>query len=115
MKSSNSSPGIRQLNDRFRQQVQWPEIPGAVIFSRRIHALPEAQRLLVVEGLRDFGFPDYEPEDSDHRSGRFDVPGVGTVEWFILYYEPLTLSQSQDPADVTVTVRLLSVRMAGES
>lgn len=114
MKSSERLPTIRRLNDRFRQQIQWSEIPGAVIFSKGIHRLPEAQRLSIVQQLRDFDYPDYEPDDSHHRSGRFNVPDVGTVEWFILYYEPLTLRFSKDPADVTVTVRLLHVQLAEE-
>lgn len=103
-----------ELNDRFRRQAEWREIPGVVIFSKRIHELPQRQRRAILEKLRNVEFPVYESPDSEHQIGEFDVPGVGRIFWGIRYLDYRLLYDSKDPANLTITVRVLRVRFDDE-
>ena len=99
---------IRQLNDAFRKSF----LGGRVVTTLGIANLDNlAEVLQRVRHYNDFT-PDNDPH-REHDFGAFDSGGH-TIVWTIDYYG-LDLDQgSPDPADDTVTARVLTVMMASE-
>lgn len=102
---------IAELNDLLRTTF----LTGKVVLTEGIGALPENVRediLTQVRSFSDFG-PDNDPY-GEHDFGAIDHPDAGRVFWKIDYYDTDFRFGSLEPADPTVTHRVLTIMLASE-
>lgn len=101
---------IATLNDNFRKSFSG----GRVMLTAGINALPAddvAQILSRVRSFNDFS-PDNDPY-GEHDFGSFDYKG-NTIFCKIDYYDKNLRFCSDDPADVSKTIRVMTVMLADE-
>jgi hypothetical protein len=106
-----TSTRIRVLNDNFRTTF----LGGRVVMSAGVADLllgTRAQVMLRVQSFADFT-ADNDPY-GEHDFGSFEVAGE-TFFWKIDYYDRKSMEYgSEDPADPTMTTRVLTIMFAGE-
>lgn len=102
---------IASLNDAFRRSF----IGGRVLLTAGITSLSEADRIGIMHAVASFGSftPDNDPY-GEHDFGRIDHPVAGRIFWKIDYYDPSMEQGSEDPADPSKTVRVLTIMLASE-
>ncbi|WP_417519713.1 DUF3768 domain-containing protein [Minwuia sp.] len=102
---------IRNLNDRFRTLGSGR---GRILITPGIQALGIAAGVEILKRVRTF---DDFSEDNDpygeHDFGSFDHAGE-TIFWKIDHYGLTLDTGSEDPADETVTTRVLTILLASE-
>jgi hypothetical protein len=101
---------IRALNDAFRRSF----VGGTVVVTAGFESLPPKQRDLILGKVRTF---DQFNEDKDpHCEHDFGLIDDGDVRcfWKIDYYDTDMDLMSPDPADSSVTTRVLTVMLAEE-
>jgi hypothetical protein len=101
---------VRLLNDAAR----WHLTDGKVVLTRGIVALPEQDVAVILDRVRTF--EDFKPDNDpwcEHDFGAFEHNGQH-IFWKIDYYDREERYGSPDPADPTVTKRVLTVMLAGE-
>ena len=99
---------IRELNDRFRQQLAG----GRVMFTRGIAGRDDSTRIL--ERVRQFNnFSEDNDPHGEHDFGSFDH-GSDTIFWKIDYYDRDLQAASSDASDPAVTTRVLTIMLAEE-
>lgn len=115
-----SSAKVRQLNDQLRQTLTG----GTVVMTAGIMALSPDKQAEVIAKVKDFDVftPDNDPWD-EHDMGviEIEVPGSGfggtvteRVFWKMDYYDLTRAYLSPDPADASVTERVLTIMLADE-
>lgn len=104
-------PSIAELNDVLRSSF----LTGTVMLTQGILGLPEHIRHRITREVRLFDdfHPDNDPH-GEHDFGSINEPGAGTVFWKIDYYDRDLSFASPDPADPTVTERVLTTMLAEE-
>ena len=109
--SDEKTARICALNDQFRSTF----IGGRVVFTQGLVALPEADRDAIVKIIQRFDdFSEHENDPySEHDFGSFDYKG-DTIFFKIDYYDTDLKYGSPDPADPTVTTRVMTVMLAEE-
>ena len=110
MDTDTSRDRIRALNDSARRFLS----DGRVFFTRGIAALPEADQAAIFDRVRNFD--DFTPDNDpygEHDFGAFDHGGE-RIFWKIDYYDRQERYGSPDPADPSVTRRILTVMLADE-
>jgi hypothetical protein len=101
---------IRTLNDRFRRSFSG----GTVLVTPGIRALPEAERAEVLQAVRSFtGFDPGNDPYGEHDFGSVEVAGQRCF-WKIDAYDLTLTEASPDPADPSVTRRVLTIMLASE-
>jgi hypothetical protein len=104
------SARIRDLNDAFRGSFA----DGTVVITAGVEALPSNQRRSILTKVRAF---DTFAEDNDlhgeHDLGIVEHGGVRCF-WKIDYYDREMEMLSPDPADPSVTTRVLTIMLADE-
>lgn len=101
---------IAKLNDRFRTA----EHRGLVHVSTGVMALGWQALLFVLESVREYdGFDAANDPAGEHAYGSFPV-GHETVVWTIDYLDHDLAQPSPDPANQSVTTRMLVITLAGE-
>ena len=106
----STAESIRALNDAFRRTFAG----GTVVITAGVEALPSNQRRSILAKVRAF---DAFTEDNDpHEEHDFGVVEHGGVRcfWKIDYYDREMEMLSPDPADPSVTTRVLTVMLADE-
>jgi Protein of unknown function (DUF3768) len=101
---------IRALNDAFRRSF----VGGTVAVTVGFESLPAKQRGLILGKVRTF---DQFNEDNDpHCEHDFGLIEDGDVRclWKIDYYDHEMELMSPDPADPSVTTRVLTVMLVDE-
>jgi len=101
---------IRDLNDAFRRSF----VGGLVVVTAGIEALPADLRRSILTNVRAF---DAFTEDNDpHSEHDFGLVEEGDIRcfWKIDYYDRQMEMMSPDPADPSVTTRVLTVMLADE-
>jgi hypothetical protein len=101
---------IQALNDAFRRSF----VGGTVVVTAGFEALPAKQRGLILGKVRTF---DQFNEDNDpHCEHDFGLIEDGDVRcfWKIDYYDTDMELMSPDPADSSVTTRVLTVMLVDE-
>lgn len=120
VEKSERSQRIAELNDQFRKTVGLPTpkvqaVPGVAVMTTGIDALSLAQKLSILEQVREF---DVFTEDNDpwgeHDFGLITMDDVGSVYWKIDYYDSSMTYGSEDPANPAVTMRVLTIMLASE-
>ena len=101
---------IRQLNDRARQSFQG----GRVVITRGLAELDDDTVHAILVQVRSYNqfTPDNDPY-GEHDFGSFHNGDV-QVFWKWDYYDLDLQMHSPDPADETVTARVLTVMLAEE-
>ena len=101
---------IRQLNDAFRRTF----VGGAVMVTQGVEAMPLDQRRSILQKVRSFdAFSQDNDPHQEHDFGSIDEAGVRCF-WKIDYYDRKTEFGSPDPADPTVTTRVLTIIMLAD-
>jgi hypothetical protein len=108
--TQTASRRIRTLNDNFRTTF----VGGTVCFSQMVAQLPldlKAQAVLAVQAFSAFD-ADNDPHQ-EHDFGSFQL--AGETYFFKLDYYNLDMSGgSEDPADPSVTKRVLTIMHVSE-
>ena len=108
--TNNSSPTIAALNDRFRQ-TYWG---GNIMTTRGVDELDELTSIKLFSAVMHY---DDFSEDNDpygeHDFGKVVIDGQDFF-WKIDYYDPTMTFGSENPADPSVTTRVLTIMLASE-
>ena len=101
---------VRDRNDAFRRTFTG----GRVMVTAGVAALPDRTRIAVLAAVRAFDRFDASNDPyHEHDFGAVAVEGV-RVFWKIDAYDRELRFVSPDPADPTVTVRVLTIMLADE-
>lgn len=112
-------PTLAEINDAFRARLGVPSfgatIPGRFVFTQGIEALEPGAQIDIWHRVRNFNrFTEDNDPYGEHDFGAFDVPEAGKVFWKIDYYDPTYTKGSENPCDLTMTARVLTVMLASE-
>jgi hypothetical protein len=105
-----SAQRIRELNDRFRTTMTG----GRVMMTAGVDALPSDVKAVVIRRVATFA--DFTPDNDPHQEhdfGSFEVAG----RKFFFKIDAYDLNMefgSEDPADSTKTIRVLTIMLASE-
>jgi hypothetical protein len=97
---------IRKLNDQFRQSLRG----GVLVMTADVIALGQDRQLKILEAVAKF--EDNDPY-GEHDFGALEVEGE-RLFFKIDYYDQDLSAHSPDPADPSVTKRLLTIMLADE-
>jgi hypothetical protein len=101
---------IRSLNDAFRRTF----VGGAVMITAGVEAMPLDQRRSLLQKIREFtAFGEDNDPHGEHDFGAVDEAGERFF-FKVDYYDLKTEFGSPDPADPTVTTRVLTIMRADE-
>ncbi|MGW9332498.1 DUF3768 domain-containing protein [Bosea sp. NPDC055594] len=99
---------IRRLNDELRQTF----VGGAIRVTPSVIALGSKAQKAIVGKVRGFGaFDERNDPFGEHDFGAFDLDGE-KVFFKIDYYNREMTAGSENPADQTVTTRVLTIMLA---
>jgi len=107
---NQSTQKIAQLNDALRTSFTG----GRLMVTAGVSALPASTQVDVLRAVQAFNTftPDNDPH-GEHDFGRVEV-GDHVVFWKIDYYDESLRYSSEDPADPSVTIRVLTVMLTEE-
>jgi Protein of unknown function (DUF3768) len=113
-----SSQKIAAINDLFRSSLGVPtfcgRIPGQIVMTAGVAACSPADQTAILRKVRDFNnFPEDDDPYGEHDFGAFDHAGE-RLFWKFDYYAPGMERGSEDPADLSKTVRVLTILFASE-
>jgi len=101
---------IRVLNDTFRSTL----VGGQVVITQGVDALPTDTKARVVSAAQSFSkFTKENDPHGEHDFGNFEIEGE-TYFFKLDYYSLDMEGGSEDPADPTVTARVLTIMRADE-
>jgi hypothetical protein len=102
---------IRRLNDRFRQSLIFG---GQTVLTQGVGALSPDDRGQLLSLVRQFNaFTEDNDPHHEHDFGAIDFQGVRYF-WKIDYYDLADRYASPDPADPSVTHRVMTIMRADE-
>lgn len=102
---------IAELNDLCRTAMG---VAGRLMQTSGISALPAAAQSAIREKVETFDAFDRDNNPHGERDfGAFEHGGQ-QIFWKIDYYDPTLSKGSEDPADPTQTVRVLTIMLASE-
>jgi hypothetical protein len=108
--AKSNTDRIRELNDAFRRTF----VGGAVMITAGIEAMPLDQRHALLQKVRSFeAFGEDNDPHGEHDFGAVDEAGERYF-WKLDYYDRTMESGSPDPADPSVTTRVLTIMRADE-
>ena len=106
----NKTAIIRDLNDAFRRSF----VGGVVLLTAGIEDMPPDRRRSLLQTIRNFD--DFTADNDPH--GEHDFGAIDEDEtscfWKIDYYDREMAMGSPDPADPSVTTRVLTVMLSEE-
>lgn len=102
---------IRMLNDNLRVNF----IGGRVLMTEGIQSLQENTRHDIIEAIRDFEDFDTDANDpyQEHDFGSVEVDGKKAY-FKIDYYDKSMIFASENPADPSITSRIMTIMLAHE-
>ena len=110
---------IAQQNDQCRQMVQMPVFGEPVVsckimLTEGISSLSPEDQILVCAKVRQFDdFSEHNNPYGERDFGALDHKG-NKIFWKIDYYDPSLKWGSDDPSDLSKTVRVLTIMLASE-
>lgn len=110
---------ITEQNDRFR--TTWGAdfaVPGQIVMTRGVADLSPAAKAIILQRVQTFDtFTEDNDPYGDHTFGAFEFEIGGnsySLFWKIDFYDTDYSMGSDDPSDVTVTRRVLTIFHAHE-
>ena len=110
---------IAEQNDRFR--TTWGAdftVPGQIVMTRDVAALSPATKAIIMASVQGFdAFTEDNDPYGDHSFGAFDIEMAGDshrIFWKIDLYDTDYAMGSDDPANLAVTRRVLTILHASE-
>ena len=104
------SKTIRDLNDSFRRSF----VGGKMMLTAGVNELPGDTRAMVTRKVATFeAFSADNDPNGEHDFGAFDVAGEKFF-WKIDYYDKALEFGSENPADPSITTRVLTIMLADE-
>ena len=101
---------IATLNDKFRKSF----IGGRVMLTAGINALPADDVAVILSRVRNFNdFTTANDPYKQHDMASFEYKGQ-RIFWKIDYYDRNLQYLSEDPADTSKTIRVLTILLAEE-
>jgi hypothetical protein len=101
---------IRHLNDQLRQTLAG----GVLVMTAGVIALGHARQLTILDAVAKFDtFDESNDPYGEHDFGALEVEGE-RLFWKIDYYDRDLSAHSPDPADPSVTTRVLTIMLAEE-
>lgn len=101
---------IASLNDRLRKEG----IGGQVMITHGIKALADDVRANVIQAVRNFDdFSSDNDPYKEHDCASLTVAGEKVI-WKIDYYDRDLQFASEDPADESITSRIMTIMLANE-
>ena len=111
---STDQERIRVLNDEMRTNGPFAPSSNRWVFTPGVLALGKAEAAAAIELVMAFtSFDEDNDPHGEHDFGAFDIAGE-RLFWKIDYYDRSLGGGSADPADSTLTVRVLTVLLASE-
>lgn len=102
---------IRRLNDLLREHAIGN---GSMVITSGVAALDDATRTNVITAVLTYdAFSDDNDPYGEHDFGAYEIDGEKFF-WKIDYYDLSLAAGSPDPADETVTHRVLTVMLVSE-
>jgi hypothetical protein len=101
---------IRDLNDQLRRSLTG----GMLVMTKGIIALGAKRQMAILSAIA--AFDDFSPDNDpwgEHDFGALTVEGT-PILFKIDYFDRAPTGHSPDPADASVTARVLTVMLAGE-
>lgn len=120
MDNQERSKRISELNDQLRRTVglpalKEPVVPGMAVMTAGVDALSPLQKMDILKQVREFdAFTEDNNPWGERDFGILSVEDVGSVYWKIDYYDPSLTYGSDDPADLSKTMRVLTILLASE-
>jgi len=120
--SEDKAKQIAALIDLFRLNFFVPSfgprpVPGQVVCTRGISALPPETQICIWAGVSGFdNFAEDDDPHGEHDFGAFDMPGISEkIFWKIDYYsDSFCTFGSEDPSDPAQCFRVLTIMLASE-
>lgn len=110
---------IAEQNDRFRQT--WGAdftVPGQIVLTRGVADLSPAAKAIIMQRVQGFdAFTEDNDPYGDHGFGAFEFGVAGNsyhIFWKIDLYDTDYSMGSDDPANASVTRRVLTIMQASE-
>ncbi|WP_299852229.1 DUF3768 domain-containing protein [uncultured Roseovarius sp.] len=110
---------VAEQNDRFRST--WGadfSVPGQIVFTRGVADLSPAAKAIIMQRVQQFSeFTEANDPYGDHTFGAFEFEIAGNsykIFWKVDLYDTAYCMGSDNPADVNVTRRVLTVMHASE-
>jgi hypothetical protein len=101
---------IRQANDTLRRTF----LTGNVMLTQGIRALPEPTVAKILDAVQSFdSFDQGNDPHGEHDYGRLQVNGE-TVCWKIDYFDADLRYGSENPADPSITRRVMTIMLVSE-
>ena len=112
LSDNQSRERVRDLNDTFRKTLD-PTL-GRMVLTAGVDALPSDVRALAIRKVATFDeFSTDNDPHGEHDFGSFDLAG-DKFFWKIDYYDRTLDFGSDDPADPSKTMRVLTLMLAME-
>jgi hypothetical protein len=109
--AQNNQARIRELNDRLRDSGEG----GRIVITRGVSALPPNVFTKALAAIRSFDeFADENDIWGEHDFGQLAIEGHESLVWKIDYYDANLEWGSPDPADETLTCRVMTIMLASE-
>lgn len=109
--NNSNQQKIAALNDRLRTQG----IGGQTLITPGIAGLEVFKVLAIQMRVKHYTLFTQDNDPHGERDfGSFEQEGVGTIFWKIDYYDQNFKYRSEDPADETKTVRVLTIMLNHE-
>lgn len=110
----NPKDRIRALNDRYRRNPIASGVPGKLVVTCGVRALPPERQAAIISRVQSFDtFTEENDPNGEHDFGAFDS-GDQKIFWKIDYYDRELAYASEDPAVPEKTVRVLTILLADE-
>lgn len=101
---------IQTLNDNFRKSL----LGGKVMLTRGVFSKGQKTINKILDSVKMFNDFNYENDSyKEHDYGSFEYDGEKIV-WKINYYDRDLHYYSNDPTDITKTIRVMTVMLAEE-
>ena len=105
-----NATAIRDLNDQLRQSLAG----GVLVMTAGVIALGHAHQQKILQAVAKFdSFDEGNDPYGEHDMGAFEVEGIRLM-FKIDYYDRDLSAHSPDPADPSVTTRVLTIMLAEE-
>lgn len=106
----NPTNKIASLNDRLRKEG----VGGQIMITRGIQALSDDVRTNIINAVRNFdNFSEDNAPYKEHDCASLDVAGERII-WKIDYYDKDMKFGSEDPANESITSRVMTIMLAYE-